>query len=95
MHRKRLTMHEFSRMVSDQSLLGVYSPWRAARPYSASRILDATQIHRLIAFPSAADVTIYRFTSRAVAAHEGGTNHDSEANVLAAALFTVFRLANQ
>jgi hypothetical protein len=33
----------------------------ATRPYSASRILDATQIHRLIAFSFAADVTIQHF----------------------------------
>jgi hypothetical protein len=51
----------------------------ARRPYSASRILDATQIRRLSAFSFAAEVTIQHFTCRAVAAREGGTNHDSEA----------------
>jgi hypothetical protein len=45
------------------------------------RILDTTQIRRLIPFSLAADVTIQHFTCRAVAAREGGTNHDSEANV--------------
>jgi hypothetical protein len=30
----------------------------ATRPYSASRILDTTQIRRLIAFSSAVDLTI-------------------------------------
>jgi len=33
----------------------------ATTPYSASRILDTTQIRRLIAFSSAADVTIQDF----------------------------------
>ena len=40
------------------------SPRRSAtieRPYSASRILDTTQIRRLSAFASAADVTIQHF----------------------------------
>jgi len=44
-----------------QGLLTVYLPWRATTPHSASRILDATQIRRRIAFPSAADVTIQHF----------------------------------
>jgi hypothetical protein len=35
----------------------------ATRPYPASRILDTTQIRRLIAFSSATDVTIQRFNA--------------------------------
>jgi hypothetical protein len=36
----------------------------ATRPYPASRILDTTQIRRLIAFSSATDVTLQRFNVR-------------------------------
>jgi hypothetical protein len=43
----------------------VYRDLRQASPYSASRILDTTQIRRLIAFSSAADVTIQHFNAPA------------------------------
>jgi hypothetical protein len=77
----------------------------ATRPYPASRILDATQIRRLIAFSSAvADVTIQRFHGApacsvyppwwaktfGVAAREGGTNHDSNPKFSARECFRSF-----
>src|SRR5436309_961264 len=74
-YRKRLTVHEpnncsggvspailaIAPACFTQGLLTVYSPWRATRPYSASRILGTTQIRRRTAFSCATDVTIQHF----------------------------------
>src|SRR6266478_1350807 len=52
---KPLTMHEPARCTVGAAAAGFSC---ATRPHSASRILDATQVRRRIAFPFAVDVTI-------------------------------------